>query len=445
MLVKRLFVEMIVQLNQLESELKIGEERLLALDLDFVVSMCRYELADYKEKKTTRPILDDDALEYLSKHVLAKRILLNIIPESDKAPKFTSREPILSDEEIRILLDVVEYEEQEEMEEHEENENISISDADLDDFLDECDDVPNSQSKKGVCAGMISSLNTEIDQKKIKQELPTQNLAVLHSVCNYELDDYEDLKQRLIRYYVKARINGLLALENNIQKEMNATVREIYMLCIDGYNESYISEYIKLKAFWLITLAKQDFWRDDEYIKGLKKELNLIGKLALSTRMGESVAFEEDFDDYLLPEYKVAMIEEDALPELQKEIDSYFHKIMDIDDSFVMDIKYLVDLMERLFRVYRTGGVEFFLNNTLQFLHKKLADTFTQVVVSNGLEACSAKEMLTNNKNDFYKNKEYFSFCLAVRYILEGYSPRTVEEIVMLVYPEVKFREMTSY
>jgi len=286
---------------------------------------------------------------------------------------------------------------------------------------------------------MLINLNKAIEEKSIKQELPKQDLEILQSVCSYELDNYNDLKARLISYYKKAKLDGLLALETLIKAENNKTVTEIFMLCIDGHSSSFVSNYMDVKAFWLIELAKRDSWKNREYVVSLAKELYFIKKLALSTMQGKDITIRKNFNDVKPEAFKVVMLDEETLAELKVEIDKYFNNISDIDNSFIIDVKYLVDLMQRLSNSYRRYGIEAFIDNSLKILHKNLADIFTQAVVYDGLEELSAKSLLSSDRDEFYKNKELFTLHLAVRYILDGHAPRSVESMARLVYPEIDF------
>ena len=286
---------------------------------------------------------------------------------------------------------------------------------------------------------MLINLNKAIEEKSIKQELPKQDLEILQSVCSYELDNYNDLKARLISYYKKAKLDGLLALETLIKAENNKTVTEIFMLCIDGHRSSFVSNYMDVKAFWLIELAKRDSWKNREYVVSLAKELYFIKKLALSTMQGKDITIRKNFNDVKPEAFKVVMLDEETLAELKVEIDKYFNNISDIDNSFIIDVKYLVDLMQRLSNSYRRYGIEAFIDNSLKILHKNLADIFTQAVVYDGLEELSAKSLLSSDRDEFYKNKELFTLHLAVRYILDGHAPRSVESMARLVYPEIDF------
>lgn len=286
---------------------------------------------------------------------------------------------------------------------------------------------------------MLVKLNDEIDSKSIKQELPTQDLKVLESKCSYNLDDYEALKQRLIGYYKKAKVDGILSLERQIKSDTNSTVTEIFMLCIDGHSSSFVSNYMDIKAFWLIDLTKRDSYKNREYLLGLAKELYLIKKLALSTMQGKDVKIRPNFSDVRLEAFKFTKLEEENLSKVKEEVGKYFSKIAKIDDKFVVDIVYLVDLMQGLSNSYRRYGVEAFIDNSLKILHKNLADVFTKAVLYDGLEEVSAKNMLSVDKDELYANKELFSLHLSVRYILDGHAPRSVQRVVELVYPEIDF------
>lgn len=289
---------------------------------------------------------------------------------------------------------------------------------------------------------MVVELNKNIEDKSIKRELPKQDLEILQGICSYNLDNYLKLKSRLIAYYKKAKIDGLLSLETSIKAEKNKTVTEIYMLCIDGYSSSFVSNYMDIKAFWLIDLAKRDSWKTREYLLGLAKELYLIKKLALSTMQGKDVKIRANFSDIRLDVFKFTKIKEKVVLQAREEIDKYFINIEDIDDSSVIDIKYFIDLMQKLSYSYRCYGVEAFIDNSLKLLHNDLSSIFTKPLLSEGLEEISARSMLSRDRDEFYKNKELFMLHLAVRYILDGYAPRSVEEIVKLVYPEVTFEAL---
>jgi len=286
---------------------------------------------------------------------------------------------------------------------------------------------------------MLVKLNKKIEDKSIKQELIKQDLNEIRSECSYELDEYVKLKNRLIEYYKKAKIDGLLSLETLVKAEENKTVTEIYMLCIDGYNAEFVSNYMDIKAFWLIELAKQDSWKNKDYIRALAKELYLIKKLALSAMQGKDIKIKANFSDVKLEAFKFTKLDEENLSDVKEEVDKYFGNIANIDDKFIVDIKYLVDLMQELSSSYRRYGVEAFIDNSLKNLHKNLADIFTKAVLYEGLEELSAKDMLSDKRNQFYKNKEFFTLHLAVRYILDGHAPRSVQRVVELVYPEIKF------
>jgi len=293
--------------------------------------------------------------------------------------------------------------------------------------------------KSKTLFNMLVKLNREIKEKSIKQELPKQDLEVIQSVCSYELDNYIELRNRLIKYYKKAKVDGILALEISVKAETNKTVTEIFMLCIDGCSSNFVSDYIDVKAFWLIELAKQDTWKNLKYVKSLAKELYLIKKLALSTMQGQDVQIRPNFSNIKLDAFKFTKLEEEAIPTVREEVYKYFKNISDIDDSFIIDIKYLVNLMKNLSYTYRRHAVEAFIDNSLKLVHKNLANIFTKAVIYEGLEELSAKNILSDNRGKFYKNKELFTLHLAVRYILDGYAPRNVEEIVRLVYPEIEF------
>jgi len=168
-----------------------------------------------------------------------------------------------------------------------------------------------------------------------------------------------------------------------------------------------------------------------KYLIGLAKERYLIKKLARFTMQAKDVKIRANFSDVRLDAFKFTKIEENAFPTLREE--------GDIDDSCVVDIKYLVDSIETLSGAYRRNGIEVFIANSLKLSHKNLVEIFTKAVVYEGLSEFSAKKMISNNKYEFYKNKELFALHLAVRYILDGNVPRSVKEIVQLVYPEIKF------
>jgi len=272
---------------------------------------------------------------------------------------------------------------------------------------------------------MLVQLNKAIEEKSIQQELPKQDLDVLEAKCSYELDDYQVLKARLIEYYKKAKIDGLLSLETLVKSEINKTVTEIYMLCVDGYSAEFVSNYMDIKAFWLIELAKQDSWKNKDNIIGLAKELYLIKKLALSTMQGKDIKIRPNFSDIRLDAFKFTKLECENISDVKDEVSKYFSKIAKIDDKFVVDIKHLVDLMQGLSSLYRRYGVEAFVDNSLKILHKNLADIFTKAVLYDGVEEVSAKSMLSSDRNEFYKNKELFTLHLAIRYILDGHAPRS--------------------
>jgi hypothetical protein len=275
----------------------------------------------------------------------------------------------------------------------------------------------------------------------VKQRLPKQNLELLESICSYEVDDYEELKVRLIGYYKKAKVDGIIALEPLMVSQTNKTVTEIFMLCIDGYSSNFVSNYMDIKAFWLIELAKRDSWKNKEYVVALAKELYLIKKLALSTMQAKDVQIKTNFNDVELDAFIFTKYEEETLSDLRTQIDKHFTNTADIDDSFAVDIKYLIDLLQGLSKSYRYDGVEVFIDNSLKTSHKSLIDIFIKAVSYEGVESVCAKDMLSTNKDEFYKNKELFTLHLAVRYILDGHAPRSVKRIVQLVYPEIKFDE----
>ena len=266
---------------------------------------------------------------------------------------------------------------------------------------------------------------------KIKEELPKQDLELLGSECRYELDDYEELKIRLIGYYKKAKTDGLLSLEKHVKAETNKTVTEIYMLGIDGHTNEFVSEYVDIKAFWLIDLAKRETWRDRNYIVALAKELYLIKKLVLSTMQVKDVKIRPNFNDVILEPFRFTRTEVNNLPPLSK--------ITEIDNNSLIDIKYLVDVIENLSTTYRMHAVDAFIAKTLELTHKNLAEIFIKPLTPDGIEKFSAKSMTSNDKYEYYKNKELFTLHLAARYILDGYAPRSVRDVVQLVYPEIEF------
>ena len=259
-----------------------------------------------------------------------------------------------------------------------------------------------------------------------------QDIEVLDNKCSYELDNYEKLKSRLIGYYKKAKVDGLLSLEELVQAEANKTVTEIYMLGIDGLSSQFVSEYVDIKAFWLIDLAKKDTWKDKEYILALAKEFYLIKKLVLSTMQGKDVKIRPNFSDVVLEPFKFTRTQVNDIPLLSE--------IAKIENNDLIDIKYLVDMIENLSNIYRKDGVDAFAVKTLELSHKNLAEIFIKPLTPDGIEEFSAKSMIsTNNKYEYYKNKELCTLHLAARYILDGHAPRTVQDVVQLVYPEIEF------
>ena len=266
---------------------------------------------------------------------------------------------------------------------------------------------------------------------KNKEELPEQNIETIENKCNYQLDDYAELKTRLIDYYKKAKTEGLLSLETLVKAETNKTVSEIYMLAIDGYTNHFVSEYIDIKAFWLIDLAIRDTWRDKNYIISLAKEFYLIKKLVLSTMQAKNVKIRPSFSDVILEPFRFTRTEVNNLSPLSK--------IKEIDNNSLIDIKYLIDVIENLSTTYRMHAVDAFIAKTLELSHKNLAEIFMKPLTPEGIEEFSAKRMTSNSKYEYYKNKELFTLHLAARYILDGHAPRTIRGVAQLVYPEIVF------
>ena len=266
---------------------------------------------------------------------------------------------------------------------------------------------------------------------KTKNELPEQDIEILETRCNYQLDNYDSLKSRLIGYYKKARTDGLLSLEEHVKSEKNKTVTEIYMLGIDGYTNEFVSEYVDIKAFWFIDLARRDTWRDKNYIFALAKEFYLIKKLVLSTMQAKDVKIRPNFSDVVLEPFRFTRTIVNNLPSLGE--------IEKIDNNALVDIKYLVDVIENLSATYRMHGADAFISKTFELSHKNLAEIFIKPLTPEGIEKFSAKSMTSSSKYEYYKNKELFTLHLAARYILDGYAPRTVRDVVQLAYPEIEF------
>ena len=156
-----------------------------------------------------------------------------------------------------------------------------------------------------------------------------------------------------------------------------------------------------------------------------------IKKLVLSTMQAKDVKIRPNFNDVVLEPFRFTRTPVNDIPPLSE--------IEKVDNNDLIDIKYLVEMITNLSTVYRQHGVDAFVAKILELSHKNLAETFIKPLTPDGTEEFSAKSMISTNKYEYYKNKELFTLHLAARYILNGYAPRTVQNVVQLVYPEIEF------
>ena len=248
-------------------------------------------------------------------------------------------------------------------------------------------------------------------------------------------------------YAIKAPRVGLIALESDTYEDKNPVLKQL-LLMTAGYEPDTIRDFARLKQEWALRTAKHSdtIVNKDEYLTKLEKEFNLIIKGVLSVQSW-------DAPDTVKEELERLYDADNSQDNWKKELSIYSKTIDDLETTIVTEnpqdlIKKLVEYATKA----RKDGILSLLENILQEKNKYLRGLMQKVLFGQGyyydplqieleLELIKAKGY-TDDTFLFNYERELTSISRALAMISSGDTPRTIERLLLQIYPDMPLSSM---